>query len=83
MRQYAMLALLAHAVTCPAQPKTRQLSASFETAPQWDSVEKALWFFFYRDGMREYVSYNDARSSIERQSGGPRPLELPMCKETR
>ncbi|MGA2435761.1 MAG: glycosyl hydrolase family 18 protein [Bryobacteraceae bacterium] len=33
---------------------------------QWDDRDKAPWFFYYRDGMREWVFYTDARAFKER-----------------
>lgn len=42
------------------------LAAQMKITPQWDAVERAPWFHFYRDGVREYVFYNDARSFRER-----------------
>jgi spore germination protein YaaH len=38
------------------------LASSMKAQPQWDSTEHAPWFYFYRDGRREYVFYNDSRS---------------------
>ena len=38
------------------------LAKQMDTAPLWDEREHAPWFFFYRDGMREWVFYNDARA---------------------
>lgn len=43
-----------------------ELAAQMKVTPQWDVQEQAPWFFFYRDGVREYVFYNDARSFRER-----------------
>lgn len=43
-----------------------ELAAAMNVQPQWDAVERAPWFTFYRDGTREYVFYNDARSFEER-----------------
>ncbi|MEK7408072.1 MAG: glycosyl hydrolase family 18 protein [Acidobacteriota bacterium] len=42
------------------------LAAQMKVEPQWDAEERAPWFYFYRDGVREYVFYNDARSFRER-----------------
>ncbi len=42
------------------------LAASMKVAPQWDEAERVPWFYFYRDGRREYVFYNDARSFRDR-----------------
>jgi len=30
--------------------------------PEWDAREKSPWFFFYADGEREYVFYDNSRS---------------------
>ncbi len=51
-----------------------ELAAQMKVTPQWDTQERAPWFFFYRDGVREYVFYNNAQSfrerySLARQSG--------------
>jgi len=42
------------------------LASEMKAAPQWDPQERAPWFYFYREGVREYVFYNDARSFRER-----------------
>jgi spore germination protein YaaH len=42
------------------------LAAAFHVTPQWDPVDKAPWFFFYRDLLREYVFWTDRRSFEER-----------------
>ena len=42
------------------------LAAAMKTQPNWDDVEHVPWFYFYRDGLREYVFYNDARSFRDR-----------------
>jgi spore germination protein YaaH len=47
-------------------PEAVDLAAQMKVAPQWDAAERAPWFHFYRDGVREYVFYNDARSVRER-----------------
>ena len=43
-----------------------ELAAQMKVEPQWDAQERAPWFYFYRDGVREYVYYNDAHSFRER-----------------
>lgn len=43
-------------------PDAAELAARMGAEVQWDPVERAPWFYFYRDGVREYVFYNDARS---------------------
>jgi spore germination protein YaaH len=42
------------------------LAAAMKVQPQWDAGDHAPWFFFYRDGIREYVFYPDARSFRDR-----------------
>ncbi len=42
------------------------LAAEMKATPQWDETERAPWFSFYRDNVREYVFYNDARAFRER-----------------
>jgi spore germination protein YaaH len=39
-----------------------ELAGLHGVRPSWDDTEKAPWFFFYADGEREYVFYDDARS---------------------
>jgi len=43
-----------------------ELAKAMDAAVQWDPVEHAPWFYFYRDGIREYVFFNDARSFVDR-----------------
>ena len=43
-----------------------ELASSMKLSPQWDALERAPWFWFYRHGVREYVFYNDAKSFRER-----------------
>jgi spore germination protein YaaH len=43
-----------------------ELAKTMDTSVQWDPVEHAPWFYFYRNGIREYVFYNDARSFQDR-----------------
>jgi spore germination protein YaaH len=50
------------------------LASAMKVPIQWDEVEHAPWFYFYRDGLREYVFYNDAhafrdRYELARRSG--------------
>ncbi len=47
-------------------PEAGSLAAERKAAPLWDPLERAPWYYFYRDGIREYVFYNDARSFRER-----------------
>lgn len=55
-------------------PAAVELAAAHGVRPLWDDEEKTPWFFFYADGEREYVFYNDARSfqaryELARQAG--------------
>jgi len=43
-----------------------QLAQSYDGKIQWDPVDRASWFFFYRDDMREWVFFTDARTFEER-----------------
>ena len=43
-----------------------ELAIGRKVEPQWDAEARAPWFSFYRDGVREYVFYNDARAFRER-----------------
>jgi spore germination protein YaaH len=47
-------------------PAAVELAAQMKAEIQWDSVEKAPWFWFVRDNNREYVFFSDARSILER-----------------
>ena len=47
-------------------PEAVLLAEQMHTITQWDREDRAPWFSFYRDGLREYVFYNDARSFHER-----------------
>ena len=42
------------------------LASAMKVEPAWDASEHMPWFYFYRDGIREYVFYNDARSFRDR-----------------
>jgi spore germination protein YaaH len=43
-----------------------ELAKSMDATVRWDPLEHAPWFYFYREGIREYVFYNDARSFHDR-----------------
>jgi len=43
-----------------------ELAGQFRVSPVWDERERAPWFWYYRDGLREYAFFNDARSFRER-----------------
>ncbi len=42
------------------------LAESYNGAIQWDSTDHASWFYFYRDNMREWVFFTDARTFQDR-----------------
>lgn len=43
-----------------------RLIAAFQPEIQWDSSDRASFFYFYRDATREWVFYTDARTFQER-----------------
>jgi spore germination protein YaaH len=44
----------------------QQLIAAYHPRVQWDPEDRVSWFYFYRDQMREWVFYTDARTFSER-----------------
>lgn len=44
----------------------RMLIDTYHPQLQWDASDKTAWFYFYRDAMREWVFYTDARTFQER-----------------
>ena len=55
-------------------PAAMELAATMRVQPIWEDSEKAPWYFYYVDGEREYVFFNDARSfearyNLARHSG--------------
>lgn len=44
----------------------RALAGAMKVPALWDASEHCPWFYFYRDGFREYVFYNDAHSFRDR-----------------
>jgi spore germination protein YaaH len=47
-------------------PAAMQLAHAYNAKLQWDPVDKAAWFYFYRAQDREYIFYTDARSFAAR-----------------
>jgi spore germination protein YaaH len=43
-----------------------ELASRQAVTPPWDDRERAPWYWFYQDGLRQYVFFNDARSFRER-----------------
>jgi spore germination protein YaaH len=44
----------------------RQLIAAYHPKLEWDAEDRSAWFYFYRDQMREWVFFTDARTFGER-----------------
>jgi spore germination protein YaaH len=49
-----------------SQPDAMLLAQEYNGTPQWDPVDHTAWFYFYRDQMREWVFYTDARTFEDR-----------------
>lgn len=49
-----------------SQPDAMLLAQEYKGEPQWDSVDHTTWFYIYRDQMREWVFYTDARTFEDR-----------------
>jgi spore germination protein YaaH len=43
-----------------------QYIAAYHPQVEWDSADRAAWFYFYRDDYREWVFYTDKRGFEER-----------------
>lgn len=44
----------------------KRLIETYHATIQWDEADRAAWFYFYRDQMREWVFYTDARTFRDR-----------------
>jgi spore germination protein YaaH len=42
------------------------LAKAYNGHVEWDPVDRSAWFYFYRDDMREWIFYTDARTFRER-----------------
>ncbi|HKW16154.1 MAG TPA: glycosyl hydrolase family 18 protein [Terriglobales bacterium] len=42
------------------------LAKAYDGHLEWDSTDRSAWFYFYRDEMREWVFFTDARTFRER-----------------
>ena len=42
------------------------LAKAYNGQVQWDSTDRSAWFYFYRDEMREWIFFTDARTFRER-----------------
>jgi len=47
-------------------PQIKEILDGMHPEVQWDSTDRAAWFWFYRDATREYVFYTDTRTFRER-----------------
>jgi spore germination protein YaaH len=47
-------------------PNALQLAAAYKASIQWDEEDRSAWFYFYRDQLREWVFFTDARTFKER-----------------
>ena len=47
-------------------PDALDLARAYGGHVAWDSLDRTSWFYFYRDGMREWIFYTDARTFRER-----------------
>ena len=45
-----------------SEPNAELLARSFGGKIQWDPVDRTAWFYIYRDYMREWVFFTDART---------------------
>ncbi len=43
-------------------PEIQQIVATYHPHVEWDPEDRTSWFYFYRDSMREWVFYTDART---------------------
>jgi spore germination protein YaaH len=57
-----------HAADYISSVNAEQLAAVNHGKVEWDSVDRTAWFWFYRDQMREWVFFTDARTFQERYS---------------
>lgn len=48
------------------QQEVDQYLAAYHAHPEWDSVDRVAWFYFYKDDNREWVFYTDKRGFQER-----------------
>jgi spore germination protein YaaH len=47
-------------------PDALDLARAYGGHIEWDPVDRTPWFYFYRDNMREWIFYTDARAFHER-----------------
>ncbi len=56
----------AESVASVSGADVQQLIDTYHPHLQWDAEDRNSWFYFYRDRMREWVFYTDARTFQER-----------------
>lgn len=49
-----------------SEPDVALIEQEYNVKPQWDPVDHTAWFYFYRDQMREWVFFTDARTFEDR-----------------
>ncbi len=49
-----------------SQPNSMFYARTYGATPQWDPVDHSAWFWFYRDQMREWIFFTDARTFEDR-----------------
>jgi spore germination protein YaaH len=47
-------------------PNAHLLAKTYAAKTEWDPVDHSAWFYFYRDQMREWVFFTDARTFKDR-----------------
>ena len=47
-------------------PDALDLSRAYSGQIEWDAADRSPWFYFYRDGEREWIFYTDAHAFRER-----------------
>ncbi|MGA7925471.1 MAG: glycosyl hydrolase family 18 protein [Candidatus Sulfotelmatobacter sp.] len=48
------------------QQEVDEYLAAYHPRPEWDSLDRTAWFYFYKDDTREWVFYTDKRGFQER-----------------
>lgn len=49
-----------------SEPDAMLLAREYHGVPQWDPMDHTAWYYIYRDQMREWVFYTDARTFEDR-----------------
>lgn len=48
------------------EPDVALIEQEYNVKPQWDPVDHTAWLYFYRDQMREWIFFTDARTFEDR-----------------